>query len=1241
MERKYGISGFNRYVLKALTTCLIVFALSIIMGINVYAQDYGTWYWPVPSSSKLSRGIQYENGKISHAGIDIVGDYGCNIHAAKSGKVVRVIKNCDHVALKYEERSKCTHKPEVCDGYDGDLYYGGNTVSIRHNDGTYSVYSHLKKGSVTVSAGDEVVAGQIIGQMGKSGYATGVHLHFGVRYGGSSSWSGTIVDPQKLTYSNNGGESTTPTPSTSAFPFVDGQTYIIRNALSGKAIEVPGGNSTAGAQVKVWSYDSSGNSPWQRWIAQKCSDGYMFINAYTGQVMDIRDASTAGGAVLQQWTKHGGGAQRFKVIDAGGGKYGLKNINSDLALDLCGSNTANGAIIDQHSYHGGSNQLWTFEPVNPDTTAPVISNIRVTDVSSSGYTVICDVTDNLGVDRVQFPTWTDYNGQDDLAPAWGISESVKGVQSGNTYSFRVNIWDHYNEHGSYQTHIYAYDGSGNYSCEGVQVTVPEEAYNLYLNPNGGHFSDWRTSTVKASPQLVYRGWNWNDVSGYNPYRNGFTFNGWYTRSNGGTKVYEANGVACYEGTYWSGDGYVYPGDLTVYASWSRNSYILDVNPVINDAEYKSGIAGYTFNLTVRDDNGNDVTGTYGATNVPDYYGEIPYGYTYTVTPTGNLDGYTAAGCSGTIEAQINYAVPVWARNSYTLDVNPMINGVDCGNGLKGYTFTLTMKDENGKDVSDVYGAVEVLDYYRTEIPYGYSYTITPTGNLEGYVAVGCNGVIKAEHNVAIPKWDILKYTITYDANGGSSAPEAQTKEYGKIIRLSTQKPARAGYLLSGWNTQADGKGKVYKSGVAYADNSNLTLYAQWKMDTKYQKSISKVTISKIKSQSYTGSEIRPEITVKLGKIVLTQGTDYQISYENNVQAGKASVTVTGLGDYIGTKTVTFNIVGDSIKRAKVSGIEPKVYDGSRQTQDIFVQLGDIALTENEDYTVSYAKNINAGTAIVTITGINGYVGTIKKNFKIAAYDISKDEQAKISEIPEYITVVYEKGGCTPEVIPRFENVELKKGKDYAISYANNKKVTPDNLKSAKSVPVITIKGKGNFKGTIKVNFKIEAKNLDQVTATVADVKYSPKAGKYISNPVLTDTNGKVLKAGADYTVTYTREDGTKLLSKSAPWPGTKIIVTITGKGYYTGEITKTYKVLELNTQAPGVSTTQSVGVSGGDAGTVDGNLDVSGGDVPVGDVIETDVSDGNVTIEDPAAETGAPEAGQPVGGTVDGADNAA
>lgn len=108
-----------------------------------------------------------------------------------------------------------------------------------------------------------------------------------------------------------------------------------------------------------------------------------------------------------------------------------------------------------------------------DRTAPTLTDIKVVEKDSKGYTVECKASDASGVDRVQFPTWTAKNDQDDIAKDWWTNQAVRGTRvSGDTYQFRVNISEHNYEVGRYATHIYVYDKYGNYSCGRSGCVVP-------------------------------------------------------------------------------------------------------------------------------------------------------------------------------------------------------------------------------------------------------------------------------------------------------------------------------------------------------------------------------------------------------------------------------------------------------------------------------------------------------------------------------------------------------------------------------------------------------------------------------------------------------------------------------------------------------------------------------------------------------------------------------------------------
>lgn len=169
--------------------------------------------------------------------------------------------------------------------------------------------------------------------------------------------------------------------------------------------------------------------------------------------------------------------QRTDVNDAYPGAGNYHGFNYLINTDKTGYHKVDVYAINVGE--GDNTCLGTYYlTILKDEEAPVISDVRVTDRTSTGYTVTCTVTDNHYVDRVQFPTWTIENGQDDLAVSWWTNTSVAGARNGNTWSFRVNTADHNNETGDYLTHIYAYDKEGN-SCNvstgvvNVDATPPE------------------------------------------------------------------------------------------------------------------------------------------------------------------------------------------------------------------------------------------------------------------------------------------------------------------------------------------------------------------------------------------------------------------------------------------------------------------------------------------------------------------------------------------------------------------------------------------------------------------------------------------------------------------------------------------------------------------------------------------------------------------------------------------------
>lgn len=121
---------------------------------------------------------------------------------------------------------------------------------------------------------------------------------------------------------------------------------------------------------------------------------------------------------------------------------GCKYITHIYAYDAAGNNAKYDVNVDVPA---------------PDTSAPTISNAKVTNLTSEGYTVTCTVSDNVGVTKVQFPTWTE--GQTTQDAIWH-----DGTISGNTATCQIRVSDHGNKTGMYyHTDIHAWDAAGNVS----------------------------------------------------------------------------------------------------------------------------------------------------------------------------------------------------------------------------------------------------------------------------------------------------------------------------------------------------------------------------------------------------------------------------------------------------------------------------------------------------------------------------------------------------------------------------------------------------------------------------------------------------------------------------------------------------------------------------------------------------------------------------------------------------------
>lgn len=145
---------------------------------------------------------------------------------------------------------------------------------------------------------------------------------------------------------------------------------------------------------------------------------------------------------------------------------------------------------------------------------------------------------------------------------------------------------------------------------------------------------------------------------------------------------------------------------------------------------------------------------------------------------------------------------------------------------------------------------------------------------------------------------------------------------------------------------------------------------------------SKISIEDIPDVVYTGDLIKPSITAKDGKYQLVEDTDYTVSYQNNKNVGYGIVVVKGINGYSGKYVKLFNITERQLDEAASVKVADCEYTGKPLQTKIEISVDGRALVYGKDYKTSYADNTDIGTALVTITGIGNYSGSIDKTFEI-------------------------------------------------------------------------------------------------------------------------------------------------------------------------------------------------------------------------------------------------------------------
>ncbi|GAB6395328.1 MAG: Ig-like domain-containing protein [Bacteroidales bacterium] len=293
-------------------------------------------------------------------------------------------------------------------------------------------------------------------------------------------------------------------------------------------------------------------------------------------------------------------------------------------------------------------------------------------------------------------------------------------------------------------------------------------------------------------------------------------------------------------------------------------------------------------------------------------------------------------------------------------------------------------------------------------------------------------------------------------------------------------------------------------------------------------------VEPVSAPTYTGDSVKPAVVVKDGSRTLIAGTDYSVTYKNNVNTGTATVTVTGKGYYTGSASQTFTILPKPVAEGTVQ-IPLLTWTGDSIKPNITVWDGSRMLTLNKDYTVvGWTNNINAGEGTVTITGRGNYTGAASRNFAILPKPLPENAI-------EYISPQMYSGGesVTPAVVVKDGSRVLAEGTEYRVAYTNNVNA---------GTATATVTGAGNYGGAASRNFTIAPKPLPE--EAIEDIPAQLYTNDSVKPAVAVKDGNTELIAGTDYTVAYNKNIN----------PGTAT-VTVTGVGNYTGSVSRNFAIV--------------------------------------------------------------------------------
>ena len=293
---------------------------------------------------------------------------------------------------------------------------------------------------------------------------------------------------------------------------------------------------------------------------------------------------------------------------------------------------------------------------------------------------------------------------------------------------------------------------------------------------------------------------------------------------------------------------------------------------------------------------------------------------------------------------------------------------------------------------------------------------------------------------------------------------------------------------------------------------------------------------------FDGTPKTPKVTLQeagsYGTVLPEEGSGYSVSYAENIHAGTAWATVTGIGNFQGDVEVPFTIQPVPITGFSIRDIQDQVYTGENLRPEVFVEgflessadvtgAGsggrDVLLSAGLDYEVTYSSNLNVGTALATVVGKGDYQGTLAKGFTILPASLT-------GATVQGETQVYTGYALTPTVTVTLAGKKLVGNQDYLVEYEDNTEVGQAHL---------LVNGIGNYQGSAEGYF------------TIVKITPTPTPPIEPQDLSLAVGSGFVIGSAYHYTVTKAGASGTATVALSLVEPvGKKITVpsTVTFEG---------------------------------------------------------------------------------------------